>query len=270
MEELLIEEKAKRYDKAFCDFAYIQDYEGLYKINKKGEVLSVRSGKLLKAGKNKQGYMNVVLSKNGESKVHKVHRLVARTFIPNPNNYPFINHKDEDKANNCVENLEWCTAKYNINYGTANKRRGTTSRLNPLKPRKPILQLSLSGEVVGEYNSTNEAFEKTGIDRRQISDAINHRKRQACGFFWVLKDDYDPNIDYPTKYKRYATRHRDQHGSLSPSARPIAQYSKDGIFIQSWGCIMDAKNALNINYSTIWRCLQGYRKLGKGYIWKYL
>lgn len=270
MEKLSIEQKAKAYDEALNEFSDIQGYEGLYKINRSGEVLSLRTGKILKTGKNRQGYMNVVLTKNGESKTYKVHRLVALLFIPNPHNYPCVNHKDEDKTNNRVENLEWCTAKYNINYGTANERRGKTSRLNPLKPRKPILQLSLSGEVVGEYNSTNEAFEKTGIDRRQISDAINHRKRQACGFFWVLKDDYDPNIDYPIKYKRYATRHREQHGSLNPSARPIAQYSKDGIFIRSWGCIMDAKNALNINYSTIWRCLKGYKKMGKGYIWKYL
>ena len=114
MEELSIEEKAKRYEEALDEFSDIQGYEGFYKINRKGEVLSVRSGKLLKAGKNKQGYMNVALSKNGESKVHKVHRLVARTFISNPNNYPYINHKDEDKTNNHVENLEWCTAKYNI------------------------------------------------------------------------------------------------------------------------------------------------------------
>ena len=61
-------------------------------------MLSVRSGKLLKAGKNKQGYMNVVLSKDGKAKTHKVHRLVALAFIPNPNNYPFINHKDENKT----------------------------------------------------------------------------------------------------------------------------------------------------------------------------
>ena len=264
------EEKAKAYDEALDEFSDIQGYEGLYKINRSGEVLSVRTGKILKAGKNRQGYMNVVLSKNGESKTYKVHRLAAKTFIPNPNNYPCINHKDEDKTNNNIENLEWCTAKYNINYGTANKRRGITSRLNPLKPRKQILQLSLSGEVVGEYNSTNEAFEKTGIDRRQISDAINHRKRQACGFFWVLRDEFDEDVDYPTKYKKYSNRHREQDGSLNPNAKPIAQYTKDGEFVKSWGCVMDAKRALNIDYTTIWRCLQGYRKLGKGYIWKYL
>lgn len=77
----------------------------------------------MKFGKNKDGYLRVVLYKEGKGKTIKVHRLVAQAFIPNPNNYPCVNHKDECKTNNCVDNLEWCDQKYNVNFGNGIKRR---------------------------------------------------------------------------------------------------------------------------------------------------
>ena len=92
-------------------------YEGLYEVSNKGNVRNVRRNTLLKLSKNRYGYIQVYLYKNGIRTVFRVHRLVAEAFIPNPDNLPQINHKNEDKSNNCVENLEWCTAKYNNNYG---------------------------------------------------------------------------------------------------------------------------------------------------------
>ena len=84
--------------------------------------VAIKKGKLLKPFKNKRGYLEMILLING-IKFHKtIHRLVADAFIPNPNNYPMINHKDENKTNNVVENLEWCTHKYNCNYGTSVER----------------------------------------------------------------------------------------------------------------------------------------------------
>ena len=104
----------------------IQNYEGLYQISNQGSIRSLlRSGKCkryLKPYITSDGYARVILSKNGKLKSHKIHRLVAETFIPNPDNLPQINHKDEHKLNNCVDNLEWCTAKYNINYGVRSKK----------------------------------------------------------------------------------------------------------------------------------------------------
>lgn len=92
-------------------------YEGLYEVSNKGNVRNVRRNKLLRLQKN-QGYIRVGLSKNGIKTWLRVHRLVAQAFLPNPDNLPQINHKDEDKTNNSVDNLEWCTAKYNNTYGT--------------------------------------------------------------------------------------------------------------------------------------------------------
>ena len=116
----------------------IEGYEGLYQVSSLGAIRSLDryrnrpsksgnmyiqryKGKVLKQTLN-DGYFTIYLHKDGVNKFYSVHRLVAKAFIPNPNNLPQVNHKDENKQNNCVENLEWCTAKYNVNYGTAIER----------------------------------------------------------------------------------------------------------------------------------------------------
>ena len=109
----------------------IEGYEGLYEVSNTGRVRSVdrydsrncfRKGKVLSIFKDRYGYLSVVLSCNGKSKTINVHRIVAQAFIPNFDNLPMVNHRDEDKTNNNVENLEWCTAKYNNTYGTRQDR----------------------------------------------------------------------------------------------------------------------------------------------------
>jgi hypothetical protein len=113
----------------------IEGYEGLYQVSNLGRVKSLyrvtisNSGRrytcqemILRQGVSTRNYRNVVLRKNCSSKTYSVHQLVARAFIPNPDNLPMINHKDENPSNNCVDNLEWCTAKYNSNYGTSVER----------------------------------------------------------------------------------------------------------------------------------------------------
>ena len=251
----------EKYEMALENFVDIQGYEGLYNVNKCGEVLSVRSGKLLTVCKDGQGYMNVALSKNGKSRTHKVHRLVALAFILNPNNYPYINHKDEDKTNNNVENLEWCTPKYNLNYGTAIKRRSEAIKASPVKQRKAVIQLSLSGVFIKEYRSTKEASEETGIDRRQISCAMHHVGKQAQGYLWVLKDDYNKNIDYGEIHKRVSTH---------PKVKRIAQYTKDGIFVKKWNSLKEAHLNLGINYSSLTNCLHGKYSHAGGFVWKFI
>lgn len=251
----------KAYKEALEDFVDIQGYEGLYKVSNKGEVLSVRSGKLLKAGKNSHGYMNVALTQNGKSKTHKVHRLVATAFIPNLNNLPYINHKDEDKTNNNAENLEWCTHKYNLNYGTAIERRSEAIKASPVKQRKAVIQLSLLGEFIKEYRSTKEASEETGIDRRQISRAINHVGKQAQGYLWVLKDEYDNSLDYSAIHKQE---------SMHPKPKRVTQYTLDGIFLKEWDSLSSVNKELGIGISTLSGCLHGKYKQAGGFIWKFI
>lgn len=106
-------------------------YEGLYEVSSYGRVRSLDrydsrnhfiKGRIMKF-RNCRGYLRVTLCNNGLYNQISVHRLVAQAFIPNPDNLPMVNHKDEDKTNNIVENLEWCDAKYNNSYGTITERR---------------------------------------------------------------------------------------------------------------------------------------------------
>ena len=119
----------------------IQGYEGIYEVSNFGNVRSVDryldckiknvnkhlwKGRIISQQKRKDGRLTVALYSHSKRKRMLVHRVVADAFIPNPNNYPCINHKDENPANNKVENLEWCTYKYNNNYGTFAERRRKT------------------------------------------------------------------------------------------------------------------------------------------------
>ena len=117
----------------------ILGYEGVYEVSSYGRVRSLDrydgrnhfiKGRIMKRSYCSNGYLSIDLCLNGKIKKCLVHRLVALTFIPNPDNLPMVNHLDEDKTNNRVDNLEWCTAKYNINYGTARIRGKETAIKN--------------------------------------------------------------------------------------------------------------------------------------------
>lgn len=148
----------------------IERYEGLYWISNLGRVKSKR--KILKPCINKRtGYIYVCLTKNNKGKVIVIHRLVAKTFLPNPYNLPFINHKDENKQNSRLDNLEWCTAKYNANYGTRNnKLYNKTSFKKGHKPSscKKVEKYSIDGVLLETYYSIREAGRKNNISASSI------------------------------------------------------------------------------------------------------
>lgn len=146
----------------------IEGYEGLYQVSNEGRVKSLHREIIYKDGRKKTlsekilhnllsdlGYYHVMLSKNGIPKRYKVHRLVAKAFIPNPDNLPIINHRDESPKNNVVENLEWCTQGYNIHYGTMIER-GRLKQQNRVDLSKKVLQFNTDGELVSEYQSASE------------------------------------------------------------------------------------------------------------------
>lgn len=126
----------------------IAGYVGLYQVSNLGNVKSLKTNKNLyysKSGRNKK-YLRVGLYKNEKRTMFSVHKLVAEAFIPNPNNLPQVNHKDENPSNNCVSNLEWCTVRENINYGNRHLRKYMTTILNTLMEKYPekndIIQLA--------------------------------------------------------------------------------------------------------------------------------
>ena len=118
----------------------VKDYEELYEISNLGRVKSLgndksRKEKILKHRKRRNGYLQVGLCRNGKVKMFPVHRLVATAFIPNPFGLPEINHRNEDKTNNCVSNLEFCTREYNINYGSRTKRAAASMTNHPARSK---------------------------------------------------------------------------------------------------------------------------------------
>ena len=166
-------------------------YEGLYEVSNWGRVKSFDTyrkgingsircckGKIIKYQKTKHGYLQVGLWKNGQCKHYYVHRLVAEAFIPNPNNLPIINHKDENKQNNIVSNLEWCTYQYNNTYGKMN--------INRNKQKKKILQYDLEGNFIKEWESIAEC-NRNGFLQSKIILCCQGERKTHKGFIWRYK-----------------------------------------------------------------------------------
>lgn len=139
------------------------------------------------------GYYSTNIIKGEQNRLYRVHRLVAETFIPNPNNLPCVNHKDENKKNNHVENLEWCTYQYNVRYGEQYKVRASKSR-QELKYRKPIVQLALDGSFVAEHRSVYYAALATGIEKSSIKQCLKGKRKTCGGFLWLTAVNYESQV----------------------------------------------------------------------------
>lgn len=169
----------------------VKGYEGQYQVSNLGHVRSLKFGKVrfLKPRRRKDGYLTVNLCRNSKERNVRIHRLVAEAFIPNPSNFPVINHKDENRTNNVVDNLEWCTQKYNVNYGTGQTRRATKLKgrfvNGPLA--KAVLQYDKSGHLVREWPSTIEVQRQTGYAQSHISKCCLGKCKTAYGYFWKYK-----------------------------------------------------------------------------------
>ena len=174
----------------------VPGYEGLYEVSNLGRVRSLcynHTGqtKVLKPHKNSKGYLLAHLCKEGKKKFFIVHRLVAQAFLPNPDNLPEVNHRNEDKTDNRVDNIEFCTAKYNMNFGTRNKR-AAKARLNHPALSKPVLQYDKSGIFVKEWPSTMEVERQIGWDQGHISDCCLGKRQSAYRYIWRFVDDVFP------------------------------------------------------------------------------
>lgn len=176
-------------------------WEGKYWVSSFGRVKGTR-GILTPQRVPKTGYYSVSLEKGRKkdgtriAKYTLVHRLVAQAFIPNPNNYPQVNHKDECRTNNNVDNLEWCTPKYNMHYNNGmERRRAKTDYYSPARMKhahdlgisasKAVAQLTTNGELVKIYYSSCEASRQTGIDSAHIRHVISNKRKTAGGFRWI-------------------------------------------------------------------------------------
>lgn len=185
----------------------IPGFEGLYEVSNIGRVRSldrfvidayyskghIQKGRIHKNTLSKAGYYTTSLTdKNKIKKHYYIHRLVASAFIPNPNNYPVINHIDENPRNNSVDNLEWCTQKHNISSGTVPDRITQTAIDHKKKTAaKAIDQYTLDGEYIATYKSAGEVERRYGWFATSVySCARGYRgKKTAYGFVWKFADD---------------------------------------------------------------------------------
>lgn len=177
----------------------IPEYEGLYQVSNLGNVKSLdhikrngkydnkkclSKGKILKPAIQKDsGYIFVSLSKDGKTKGYRVHRLVALCFIDNPNNLRCVNHKDENKANNKIDNLEWCSYLYNNNYGTKKDRLKLSQQK---RAGKAVLQYDLEGNFIKKWNCMMniERYYKIKGLVSGISACCKKKIKQSHGFRW--------------------------------------------------------------------------------------
>lgn len=164
----------------------IKGYEGVYKIDEFGNVLSCSTGLVRKASKSSNRYLYLPLCKNGKKKYKRIHRLVAETFIPNPDNLPQVNHKDEDIYNNHVSNLEWCTQKHNLNHGSRNIRI-SKSRTNNPKISRAVQQIK-DGVIVRTYPSIQDACRDGVFKKANIHAVCNGKRNQHGGYNWKYKE----------------------------------------------------------------------------------
>lgn len=154
------------------------DVKRLATPSKGGTGRYARAERKVAARFNNKGYAVVDLYRDNKRKQVLVHRLVATAFIDNPDKLPCVNHKDENPKNNNACNLEWCTQKYNMNYGTVANRIGKANSL-------PVIQLRRDGgEIVKRYSSIIQAQRETGISNGSIGDCLHGRRKTAGGYLW--------------------------------------------------------------------------------------
>lgn len=190
----------------------IKGYEGLYQISTLGQYRSCdryilcknrwgqsmyvfHKGKCMKQYVNNKGYYTARLYKNGSQKTYLIHRLVAETFIPNPNNLPEVNHKDEKKNNNCVDNLHWCTKVFNNGYGKLDKYGRRKSRRHIMKK---VAQYDLNGSLLNVYDGLLLAKERTGINNNCISRCCSGKLKTSGGYIWKYVDE-NSNVEVSVK-----------------------------------------------------------------------
>lgn len=238
----------------------IKGFEGLYQVSTSGQVRSLdrvvtngsvsykKLGRIISSSNNGTGYLFINLSKNGKHKRVYIHRLVADAFLNNPYNYPQVNHKDENKANNCVSNLEWCDSKYNNNYGTRLKRLSKSRG-------KVVAQYTLSGSLVRCFDSINQAALSVNRTPSNIRECIKGNVLSSGGYMWKLvQGDVRKNIDKCILIHKH-----------------IKQYTIAGEFVQEYKSASEAERITGIKKQQICKvCNKApkYHTAG-GFIWKF-
>lgn len=234
---------------------FIPNSDNLYMVSNMGRIKSLEcvrkfgntkrkhKERIMKQFPNWQGYLSCFIRKmNGEKIRISSHQCVADVFIPNPNKYPCVNHKNEIKCDNRADNLEHCTYSYNLKYGSRKYCNSTK-----------VYQFSLNGDFISEFNSVLEAAAATKTNRSSISNCLCGLAKSANNFIWRNDKNKDDKIE----------EYRDYH------KRPVSCFSLNGTFLYNFESIAEAGRRLNLCATTIGlNCMNKVSKVNK-YIFKY-
>ena len=174
----------------------IEDFKDKYEISNLGRIKNIRTNHIFKMTNQYGDYFCIILYDETHKRSTRIHREVAKAFIPNPNNFPCVNHKDLNKQNNCVDNLEWCSYSYNCKDAII-KGANTMSGFNKYNKNKfynkygKLLQYDKKKNLLNVFNNTTEAHEKTGVCIRNILQCINHepKRKTAGGYVWLSEKE---------------------------------------------------------------------------------
>lgn len=226
----------------------------------------------LKKPRLKNGYQFVRLSKDEKHTEISVHRLVLQTFKPNPNPelYTQINHIDENKENNRLDNLEWCTAEENNNYGTRKERAIKTRRLHFI----PTVQLDLKGNIINVYYQKEDIeTQNKEMTFKHVDRSINKEKNICYGYFWIKLDKYNELTQNELlsliNEKVEQNNFGKMHGGIT-QRKTVVQMDLNGTTIKEFESVSAAAQELNCHYQAISQCASGKIKTCCGYRWKYL
>lgn len=257
----------------------IKGYEGLYQVSNLGRVKSLgrnqtigdkttyfKEEKILIGSKNHKGYWYVGLYKDGKGKRKAIHRLVAEHFIPNPENKPCVNHKDEVKTNNCVDNLEWLTHKENTNYGTCIERRVKHTDWNTHNDskKKKVYQYDKELNLVKIWSSTCEC-EREGFSQACVSRCCRKERYSYRGFYWSFSE-------LSEKEKQEVASQNISFkiikGHLDSSPKKVYQYDNNLNLIKVYESTVECAMH-GFSQGHVASCCRGERKTHKGFVWSY-
>lgn len=250
----------------------IKQYEGYYQISNHGRVRSLDryvsypnykkfvKGKIMKLKTKKKGYLFVILQKNHQSKSYHVHRLVGLHFLEGWFEGADINHKDGNKANNFLCNLEWCTRKENIEHSIqVLKRKGGNKNGGK---RTPVIQIDREGNFLKRWDSFASAARSVGCKESCLRRSLTDGKqiRTCAGYKWIL-----PEVYCSLKDKSALKNYERQNGR----DKKVCQYDKNGKLLETFMSVKEASKVLGFNGSSIAACARGKTRTSYGFVWKY-
>lgn len=246
-----------------------EGFENFYEVSDSGRIRSIDrivessrgplryKGKLISTPPNDDGYPAFNFCYAGKKKSARVHQVVAKVFIPNFDKLPEVNHIDENKSNNHVSNLEWCSREYNMNHGTGMDRmkEHPNQKRRHEESKEPIVGVKIADSSTIHFESISEAHRK-GFKRRNLWSALNGRDASHKGHVWCYEDEYSPD-----KIKDLLNRTK---------TKTVAHIDNEGNVIEVLGTIKESAKKIGVDNGRISRVCNGMYKHTKGYKLKYI